>query len=232
MSEIKRVPLLVLSGGPGGFKSAAQRVLTERLAAYGVRAICPKEPDTLLYDMGIDTKALRSQPESQLIYEKDVLKLQLMMEIASAELSWHSPAEREVIICDRGALDIKAYLGPTVFAELLRWLGLTEEELIRRYWAVFHLVTLANGAPEHYNLDNPGRIETLEQARRLDERTKTAWSGHPYWRLIPNPQLGLGPGKAAQQALFDAKMAVLFKEVCLALSQFYGEPICPEAGQP
>jgi hypothetical protein len=50
----------------------------------------------------------------------------------------------------------------------------------RRYIAVFHLVTAASGAEKFYTLDNNGiRIESVEQARAIDEKTCRAWIGHP-----------------------------------------------------
>lgn len=57
----------------------------------------------------------------------------------------------------------------------------------RRYDAVIHLVTAADGATEFYNLDNPSRYEKdLETAREVDKSLRNAWHGHPYWILIEN----------------------------------------------
>jgi hypothetical protein len=52
--------------------------------------------------------------------------------------------------------------------------------LDRRYIAIFHLVTAADGAEKFYSLENNGiRIESIEQARAIDKRTCLAWIGHP-----------------------------------------------------
>ena len=57
----------------------------------------------------------------------------------------------------------------------------------RRYDAVIHMVTAADGAVEFYNLDNPSRYEKdLAVALQVDQKLRTAWHGHPYWFLIEN----------------------------------------------
>lgn len=57
----------------------------------------------------------------------------------------------------------------------------------RRYDAVIHLVTAAEGASQFYNLDNPSRYEKdLETAMTVDKNLRTAWHAHPYWILIEN----------------------------------------------
>jgi hypothetical protein len=50
----------------------------------------------------------------------------------------------------------------------------------QRYTAVLHLVTAANGAEPFYTLENnETRLESAEEARRLDDRVLRAWVGHP-----------------------------------------------------
>lgn len=57
----------------------------------------------------------------------------------------------------------------------------------RRYDAIIHLVTAADGASEFYNLDNPSRYESdLVVAKQVDQNLRNAWHGHPYWILIEN----------------------------------------------
>lgn len=40
-----------------------------------------------------------------------------------------------------------------------------------RYDAVFHLVSCADGAPQHYNKENKARHESVEQAIEQDYKT-------------------------------------------------------------
>ncbi|CAN0311734.1 unnamed protein product, partial [Discosporangium mesarthrocarpum] len=56
-----------------------------------------------------------------------------------------------------------------------------------RYDGVFHLVTAAIGAEEHYTLENNmARSEPPELAKDVDARTQNAWVGHPRHMLFDN----------------------------------------------
>lgn len=92
-----------------------------------------------------------------------------------------------LIICDRGVLDIAAYLTADLWQRVLSKCGLTVEGLVSRYAAVIHLVTAADGAEEFYTLsNNAARSETEEQARALDINTRDAWRAHSNLHVIGN----------------------------------------------
>lgn len=55
----------------------------------------------------------------------------------------------------------------------------------RRYEAVIHLVTAAQGAEEFYtNSNNEARYEGMEDAKNLDQKLVNAWVGHPHFSII------------------------------------------------
>lgn len=89
----------------------------------------------------------------------------------------HAP----IILCDRGSLDALAYW-PHDHASFFAQLGTTAEQERARYTTIIHLRTpsFAQG----YNLRNPVRIETPEQAAELDRRIEQAWAGHPHRHFI------------------------------------------------
>lgn len=117
--------------------------------------------------------------------------------------------EKVVIVCDRGALDNKAYMTQREFDELLERLDLNEITLRDNYDAVIHLCTAAKGAVEFYTTaNNEARTETVEQAIELDDKLIAAWTGHPHLRVIDN------------SCNFEEKMQRLLLEV----SSFLGEP--------
>jgi CYTH domain-containing protein len=92
-----------------------------------------------------------------------------------------------LLVCDRGAMDNKAYMTDEEFGDVLAWLNLNEVELRDSYDAVFHLVTAAKGAEQFYTTENnAARTETVEQAADLDDRLIAAWTGHPHLRIIDN----------------------------------------------
>jgi hypothetical protein len=64
--------------------------------------------------------------------------------------------------------------------EVLSANNLKESELAGRYSMVLHLVTAADGAPDHYsNANNTARTESAEEAVALDRRIQSAWGQHP-----------------------------------------------------
>lgn len=97
--------------------------------------------------------------------------------------------DARMVLCHRGSLDPLAY-----------WLdrGWPEEEFFaytrsrradhfRRYAAVLHLVTTADGAEESYRRwPKVHRPETIEYAIRLDELLRQVWGGHPHYHRIDN----------------------------------------------
>jgi hypothetical protein len=57
----------------------------------------------------------------------------------------------------------------------------------RRYEAVIHLETAANGAEKFYTGENnQARYESAEEARSLDRKLQDAWTGHPSFFVIDN----------------------------------------------
>jgi CYTH domain-containing protein len=85
-------------------------------------------------------------------------------------------------------MDVSAYLPRDSWAALLDEHGWTAVALRdKRYEAVIHLVTAAEGAEAFYTTENNAvRSETLAEARVLDQRVRDAWVGHPHFRVIVN----------------------------------------------
>jgi predicted ATPase len=80
-----------------------------------------------------------------------------------------------VVLCDRGTVDGFAYWPGE--GDLWQSVGTTRETELARYHAVIHLRTPSESA---YNTDNPLRVETHLEARKIDVRIAGAWSGHPH----------------------------------------------------
>ena len=117
--------------------------------------------------------------------------------------------QKTIIVCDRGALDNKAYMTDEEFNALLKEVNTSEVELRDNYGAVFHLVTAAKGAVEFYTTaNNSARTETPEQAIDMDDKTIAAWTGHPHLRIIDN------------STDFDEKIRRLIVEI----TSYLGEP--------
>jgi len=74
---------------------------------------------------------------------------------------------------------------------------------------VFHLESAAKGKENVYTLsNNAARTESVDEARKLDDKIISSWTGHPHFRIIDN------------STDFEEKLERLLKEI----SSFLGEP--------
>jgi len=93
-----------------------------------------------------------------------------------------------VLLCDRGVMDGMAYTENNVWQALLddtAWNTIQLRD--KRYEAVVHMVTAADGADKFYSGDNNvARYETVEEAIKLDKKLINAWVGHPHFSIIEN----------------------------------------------
>ncbi|CAM9783431.1 unnamed protein product, partial [Phaeothamnion confervicola] len=124
--------------------------------------------------------------ERLLEYERHLMELQMQIESSFVGIAGvqDKPA---IVFFDRAPMDVKAYVPPDIWRRLLECLSVMESQLLRRYDAVLHLVTAAEGAEKFFTLENnKARTESPEQARATDRRILAAWSGHPNRVVIDN----------------------------------------------
>ena len=174
---------IVITGGPCGGKSTALLRVKEYFSARGYTVLTLSEVATELIEGGIAPWTCGTYSD----FQRAKILLQEKKEQLYAEAAKTMPAERVLIVCDRGSLDSLAYAPKELWLDAIGQYGLTEQDVLLGYGAVFHLVTAANGAERYYTVENnAARTETPEEARRLDELTLDAWSAHPYRRVIDN----------------------------------------------
>jgi CYTH domain-containing protein len=144
------------------------------------------------------------------MYEEAILDMQLSFEETYAKaINRIFPERKKVILLDRGVMDIKAFISKDDFRQMLKRKGLKEISLRDRYHGVIHLVTAAEGAVEHYTAENNrARIETPEEAIRIDRSIRESWLGHPHFKVIES------------RADFDDKIRRTFETI----AQFLGIP--------
>ncbi|MBR3178725.1 MAG: AAA family ATPase [Clostridia bacterium] len=201
----KRITKIVLTGGPCAGKTTAQSWIQNNMPKYGYRVLFVPETATELIGGGADPKLFNSN----LDYQRCQMRLQLEKEKVFEQAAQAMPAEKVLIVCDRGTIDNKAYMTDLDFLRLCEELGTSEVELRDRYDAVFHLVTAAKGASKAYTTaNNEARKETAEEASELDDKLIAAWTGHPHLRVIDN------------STSFEDKLKRLMREIITAL----GEP--------
>lgn len=185
-TTIKRI---VLTGGPCAGKTTALVRVIEHFSKLGFKVFCVPEVPTMITQAG--WSYLTDNKDFYYQGERAILELQLDLEDKIQRLA-ETCVEPCIIVCDRGAMDISAYISPEMWGELCDSVNQTQAMLHARYDAVLHLVTAANGAEEFYTTaNNAQRYEKADEAgrqlaRELDKKVLLAWSTHPHHRVIDN----------------------------------------------
>lgn len=200
-----KISKIVITGGPCAGKTTAMSWIQSNFTKLGYTVLFVPETATELITGGVAPWTCGSNAE----YQKCQMKLQLEKEKIFEQAALTMPAQKVLIVCDRGALDNKAYMTELDFSCVLEALACNEVTLRDTYDAVFHLVTAAKGAEQFYTTaNNAARTETVEQAAALDDKLIAAWTGHPHLRIIDNA------------TDFQDKLKRLISEI----SAFLGEP--------
>ena len=195
---------IVITGGPCAGKSTAMSWIQNAFSEKGYRVLFVPETATELISGGVTPWGCGTN----LDYQKCQMSLQIHKERLFEQAARTMSVEKVLIVCDRGAMDNKAYMNDEEFAAVMDYLHLSEVELRDSYHAVFHLVTAAKGAVEFYTTaNNQARYESPEEAVRVDEKLLNSWTGHRHLRVIDNT------------TGFEEKMIRLIKEISTALGE-------------
>lgn len=181
---MKNITKIVITGGPCGGKTTALERIRAVFSSKGYTVVFIPETATELILGGIAPWTTDTNQN----FQHCLLMLQCEKE---KYFSWGAErlkdADKILLVCDRGAMDNKAYTYDNEFFNILNLTNTTEEALLSRYDAVFHLVTAAKGTEEFYTLsNNNARYETIDEARALDDRLIEAWKNHPNHFIIDN----------------------------------------------
>lgn len=196
---------IVITGGPCGGKSTAMSRIQKEFDKKGYKVLFVPETASELISGGVAPWTCGTNSD----FQKLQFSLQLYKEEIFRKAGSTMGADKLLIVCDRGALDNKAYMSKEEYAGVLEYLGMSEVQLRDNYDAVFHLVTAAKGAEGFYTTENnPARTETAVQAAEIDDKLISAWTGHPHLRVIDN------------STDFEGKMQRLIAEI----ASFLGEP--------
>lgn len=179
----QRITRIVITGGPSGGKTTGLSWIQNAFSKLGYAVLIVPETATELISGGVAPWTCGTN----LDYQKCQMRLQLEKEQLFEQAARTMKADKILIVCDRGAMDNRAYMDDHEFSQVLSGVNQSEEKLLNRYDAIFHLVTAAKGARSFYTTENnKARIETPEQAVALDNKLIAAWSGHPHLRIIDN----------------------------------------------
>jgi hypothetical protein len=167
----ERVQRVVFTGGPAAGKTAILDVLRRHLRD---RVAVLPEAATTLFVGGFPRP---TDPAGRRLVQQAIFTVQRSLEGIYAIEQPSCPH-----ICDRGGLDGAAYW-PGGLDRFLGAMGTTLDSEYRRYDAVIFLETSAAGE-NSYPRDNPHRVESPEQARRIDCALREIWQHHPRFYFI------------------------------------------------
>ena len=200
---------IVLTGGPCAGKTTALVRVIEHFSSLGFKVFTIPEVPTLFTQAGMNYLTTNKGFFYQ--GEKATLEIQLALEDKFMRMAQECTEQPCIIVCDRGAMDISAYMTPELWEDITRAVGTSTSALRQRYDAVLHLVSAADGAEQFYTTANNAQRyeqksdEGLRIARLLDKKVIHAWTGHPHLRVINNHDD------------FEAKMHRVVKEISAVL---------------
>ena len=186
MKNIKRI---VLTGGPCAGKTTALVRIIEHFSSLGYKVFTIPEVPTLYSQGGWNylTKNYNLYYEG----ERAILETQLALEDSFMRMA-EVCTKPTLIVCDRGTMDISAYMTPEMWEDITSKSNTNSGELRSRYDAILHMVSAADGAEQYYTTaTNATRYEQMNEeglriARELDKKVIKAWTGHPHLRVINN----------------------------------------------
>lgn len=182
---------IVLTGGPCAGKTSALELIVDHFTNKGYKVFTIPEMPTLFTQSGMNY--LTKNKDFFYEGEKATLEMQLAFEDRFTLMAKTLDVPC-LIICDRGTMDISAYMTAEMWSHLMELAGTSSEELRRRYDAVLHMTTTACGSEEFYTTStNAQRYEQANEegmriARELDRKVYEAWAGHPYLKVIDNQE--------------------------------------------
>ena len=116
---------IVITGGPCAGKTTAMGWIKEAFTDHDYTVLFVPETATELITGGVAPWTCGTNAD----YQKCQMRLQLEKEKVFLKAAATMKAEKVLIVCDRGALDNKAYMSDLEFAQVLEDMGLSEVEL-------------------------------------------------------------------------------------------------------
>ena len=164
---------VVLTGGPGGGKTTAADMYRREI---GDEVVVVPEAATLLYLGGFPRAGEVGVRQAT---QRAIYHVQINLEDAQA-----AHYQSRVLLCDRGTVDGAVYWTGDQMG-FFEHMQTSLEKEIERYDAVIFFETAAAGGISIEG-GNRARIESLEEALKLDHKLKELWSQHPRFIFVPH----------------------------------------------
>ena len=176
---------IALTGGPCAGKTTTISRIEEHLNDLGYHVLTLNECATETIRSGI--RPFGNNSVGVYEFENEILNLQLFKEKRFKDfLKFYSDNTKVVILCDRGSVDICAYLGWESYNKMLKENNLKHEDLLKEYDLVIHMITVAADLENRYtNSNNKARFEDSKEAIDVDNNIKEAWKDHANLKVVP-----------------------------------------------
>ena len=176
---------IALTGGPCAGKTTTISRIEEHLNDLGYHVLTLNECATETIRNGIRPFGKNSVGVYE--FENEILNLQIFKEKRFKDfLKYYPDNTKVVILCDRGSVDVCAYLGEEMYQQMLKENNLKHEDLIKEYDLVIHMITVAADLENRYtNSNNKARFEDSKEAIGVDNNIKEAWKNHPNLKVVP-----------------------------------------------
>ena len=201
--KISKVTKVVITGGPSSGKTECIYKVKEHFEKLGYKVIVIPSIGTALIQCGIYPWDAVDEDE----FERMNLGAKIKLEEIADEAVSNINANKILILCERGTIDVKAYTSNRNFQQICKEYNTSEEELKNSYDAVFHLKTVAKGYRDQYKQVPVYRKEDPDTAIYLDDKVIEAWSGHSNFRIFD------------AYPYFEDKMNKLIKEISFLLHE-------------
>lgn len=176
---------IALTGGPCAGKTTTISRIEEHLNDLGYHVLTINECATETIRNGI--RPFGNNSVGVYEFENEILNLQLFKEKRFKEFLKYYPDDTKIVIlCDRGSVDVCAYLGKDNYYKMLKENNLNHQDLIKEYDLVIHMITVAADLENRYtNSNNKARFEDSKEAIDVDNNIKEAWNDHPNLKVVP-----------------------------------------------
>ncbi|KRX02677.1 P-loop containing nucleoside triphosphate hydrolase [Pseudocohnilembus persalinus] len=183
---------ICITGGPCAGKTTGLSKLQEKLQELGYAVFLVPEAATLMGKGGCNIDLQTYKIQDRIQFQMYLMKTQIRLEehfMCTAQMQQNQAC---VVLCDRGLLDGLGYMDKNEIEMMMNDDYFKRNKIDinflrdRSYDTVIHMVTAANGAEQHYNLDSLVRRENPSEARIIDQKLQNAWVGHPNYYKIDN----------------------------------------------
>lgn len=200
---------VVFTGGPCGGKTECLEVFRDQLRQTGKSVISIEETANSLLQLNY----MPGTNISTFDFQNLLFKIQFLKE-------YFNEKKADIILCDRGLLDGKVYIGDEDFKKILSQNKVEEEKIISTYDAALYFKSIAYEYPDDFILK---RIyETAEVGIIRDKKCKEIWEK----KLISHNYDNLDGFEIKKQSIY--KSLVTYLNNCkqsqyYCLSDYYSE---------